>query len=110
MNSIASRWSNAVNCLADRMEKLDPKAAQLMRESLSVSPQSEEELEWGIASSTFNHYGTELIYTLHKQGRDREALLVLNTLKELHLQLMMLHIGTVVPKEFMKEVKLTRPI
>ena len=108
--TIASRWSQVVNTLANRLQQFDSVAAQHMRNSLRHPPQSEEELEWGIASSTFNHYGTELIYTLHKQGRDREALLVLDTLKELHLQLMMLHMGTVVPKEFMKEVKLTRPI
>ena len=110
MDSIASRWSQAINCLADRMEKLDPHAAQYMRNSLKHPPKSEEELEWGIASSTFNHYGTEFVYILSKQGREREALLVLDTLKELHLQLMMLHMGTVVPQEFVREVKLTRPI
>jgi hypothetical protein len=110
MNSIANRWSQVINTLANRMEQFDPAAAQHMRNSLNYPPQSEEELEWGIASSTFNHYGTEFIYILHKQGRDREALLVLDTLKELHIQLMMLHMGTMVPKEFVKEVKLTRPI
>ena len=110
MDSIASRWSNVVNCLADRMEKFDPGAAQLMRNSLSVSPQSEEELEWGIASSTFNHYGTEFVYTLKKQGKIREALLVLSALEELHVALYMLNMGTMMPQDFVKEVKLTRPI
>ena len=110
MNSIASRWSDAVNCLADRMEKFDPGAAQLMRNSLSVSPQSEEDLEWGIASSTFNHYGTEFVYTLKKQGKIREALLVLSALEELHVALYMLKMGTIMPQDFVKEVKLTRPI
>ena len=110
MTSIANRWSQVVNTLANRLEQLDPATAQHMRNSLRHPPQSEEELEWSIASSTFNHYGTEFIYTLYKQGRDREALLVLDTLRELLLQLMMLHMGTVVPKEFVKEIKLTRPI
>jgi hypothetical protein len=99
-----------VNCLADRMEKLDHTAAQHMRDSLKYPPQSEDELEWGIAFSTFNHYGTEFVYTLSKQGREREALLVLETLKELHISLHMLRFGTVVPMEFMQEIKLTRPI
>ena len=110
MNSIADRWSHVVNTLANRLEQFDPAAAQHMRNSLCHPPKSEEELEWGIASSTFNHYGTEFIYTLYKLGRDREALLVLDTLKELHIQLMMLRMGTVVPKEFVKVIKLTRPI
>ena len=108
--TIANRWSQVVNALANRMEQIDPVAAQHMRDSLRHPPQSEKELEWGIASSTFNHYGTEFVYVLSKQGRDSEALLVLETLKELHIQLMMLGMGTVTLKEFVKEVKLTRPI
>jgi hypothetical protein len=110
MNSIANRWSRAINCLANRMEKLDPHAAQHMRDSLKYPPQSEGELEWGIASSTFNHYSTEFVFTLIKLGREREALLVLDTLKELHMQLYALNVGTVMPEEFVKVVKLTKPI
>jgi hypothetical protein len=110
MNSIASRWSRVVNCLADRMERMDSTAAQHMRDSLKYPPQSEEELEWGIASSTFNHYGTEFVFTLTKLGREREALLVLDTLKELHMQLYALNVGTIIPEEFVKRIKLTRPI
>jgi hypothetical protein len=110
MDSIASRWSHVINCLANRMEKFDSAAAQHMRDSLKYPPQSEEELEWGIASSTFNHYGTELVYILSKQNREKEALLVLETLKELHIALFTLKIGTIVPTEFVKEIKLNRPI
>lgn len=111
MPTIDERWTDFINSLCTRLNTFDPEAAIAFRRILDEPfPKTERELEWAIAYNTFNHYGFELVQTLRTQCKDREALLVLDTLERLNMELMMLKMGSVMPREFVKEVKLTRPL
>lgn len=111
MQTINERWTTFINTLCSRLGAFDKEAEAAFRQILNEPPPStEQELEWAIAYNTFNHYGFEFVQTLYTQHKDREALLVLDALEGLNNRLMVLKMGSVMPKEFVKEIKLTRPL
>ncbi len=111
MESIKDRWENFINTMANRLEKIDHKSAVQMRLLYTEeTPPDESALEFAIASINFFQYGAEYLYTLTIANMKNEATLVAETLHQLNLQLYLLKTGTVVPTEFVKEIKLTRPL
>ena len=111
MQTIDERWMTFIDTICTRLSSFDKEAEAAFRQILNEPfPSTEQELEWAIAYNTFNHYGFEFVQILYTQHKNREALLVLDALEGLNIKLMVLKMGSVMPREFVKEIKLTRPL